>query len=70
MDTNPVIFVLDLQDANQKKFFCLLLSEGTITSFSKIKSHKEGTKQRESRFFLLFLLDDTRRIQIRTSESD
>jgi hypothetical protein len=26
--------------------------------FSNIKSHKEVTKQQESRFFLLFLLDD------------
>jgi hypothetical protein len=34
--------------------------------FSKIKSQKEATKQWESRFFLLFLLDD-RRIRIRTS---
>ncbi len=33
--------------------------------FSKIKSHKEFTNQQESRFFLLFLLDD-RRIRIRT----
>jgi|LakMenE01Jun11ns_1017448.scaffolds.fasta_scaffold8438066_1 hypothetical protein len=27
---------------------------------SKIKSHKEVTKQKKSRFFLLFLLDDGR----------
>ncbi len=27
--------------------------------FSKLKSHKEITKQKESRFFLLFLLDDS-----------
>jgi hypothetical protein len=40
---------------NLKKFFCLLLFEGTFTSFSKIKSQKEVTKQSESRFFLLFL---------------
>ncbi len=46
----------NLQDANKKlfflKFFCLLLSEGTFTSFSKIKRHKEVTKQWESRFFI------------------
>jgi hypothetical protein len=33
-----------------------LLFEGTCTSFSKIKSQKEVTKQLESRFFLLFFL--------------
>ncbi len=33
--------------------------------FSKIKSHKEVTKHKVSRFFLLFLLDD-RRIHIRS----
>ncbi len=35
-----------------------------LHNFSKIKSHKEVTKQLKSRFFLLFLLDD-RRIRIR-----
>jgi hypothetical protein len=35
--------------------------------FLKIKSQKEVTKQKESRFFILFLLDD-RRIRIRTSD--
>ncbi len=34
-----------------------------LHNFLKIKSHKEVTKQEESRFFLLFLLDD-RRIRI------
>jgi hypothetical protein len=28
-----------------KKFFCLLLFEGTFTSFSKTESQKEVTKQ-------------------------
>ncbi len=46
-------------------FFCFLRFEGTCTSFSKIKSQKEVTKQWESRLFLLFLLGD-RRIQIRS----
>jgi hypothetical protein len=47
MDPDPAIFVIDLQDANKKfeKFFCLLLLEGTLTPFSKIKSQKEVTKQ-------------------------
>jgi hypothetical protein len=52
----------------KKKFFCLLLFEGTFTSFSKTKSQKEVTKQKESRFFLLFLLAD-RRIRIRIQEA-
>ncbi len=43
-DPDPAIFVIDLQNGNNKKlFFCLLLFEGTFTSFSKIKvkkSHK------------------------------
>jgi hypothetical protein len=36
-DQDPAIFVIDLQDANKKiifkKFFCLLIFEGTFTSF-------------------------------------
>jgi hypothetical protein len=60
MDPDPAIFVIDLQDANQKLFFCLLLFEGILYlhHFSKIKRHKEVTKQQRSRFFYLFLLDD------------
>ncbi len=45
------------------KFFCLLLFEGTFTSFFKDKKSKKVTKQWESRFFLLFLLDN-RKIRI------
>jgi hypothetical protein len=49
-DPDPGIFVINLHDANKKllifnKFFCLLLFEGTFTSFSKIKSLKEVTRQ-------------------------
>jgi hypothetical protein len=40
-DPDPAIFVIDLQEANKKtnkkKFFCLLLFEGTFTSFFKDK---------------------------------
>ncbi len=36
-DPDPAIFVIDLQDANKKlffkKFFCLLLFEGTFSLF-------------------------------------
>jgi hypothetical protein len=48
-DADPDIFVIDLQDGNKKEFFkqffCLLLYEGTFTSFPKIKSPKEARKQ-------------------------
>jgi hypothetical protein len=50
-DPDPAFFDIDLQDANKnysnlkKKFFCLLLFEGIFTSFSKIKSPKEVTKE-------------------------
>jgi hypothetical protein len=49
-DPEPAIFVTDLQDANKKiifikKFACLLLFEGTLHHFTKIKSPKEVTKQ-------------------------
>jgi hypothetical protein len=39
-DPDPGVFIIDLQDANkklcEKKGFCILLFEGTVTSFSKI----------------------------------
>jgi hypothetical protein len=48
-DTDPVIFVNDLQDVNKKlkkqNIFCLILCEGH--HFSEIKSQKEVTKQKE-----------------------
>jgi hypothetical protein len=68
MDQDPTpdtaFFVLDLQDANKNlffclEFFCILLFEGTFTSFFEDKKcHKEITKQQESMLFSLFLLDD------------
>jgi hypothetical protein len=53
MDPDPAIFVITLPKMPTKnilkKFFCLLLFEGTstctCTSFSMIKSQKEVTKQ-------------------------
>jgi hypothetical protein len=42
---DPAIFVTDLQGANINLFFLLITFEGTFTTFSKIKSHKEVTKQ-------------------------
>jgi hypothetical protein len=71
MDTDPAIFVIDLQDANKKiffsKFFCLFLFEGTFRSFFKNKKSKRSHKAAGVKVCLLFLLDD-RRIQIRTSD--
>ncbi len=64
-DPDPAIFVSDLQDVFST-YFCLLLFEATYTSFFKDKKSLKITKQLESRFFLLFLLDE-RRILIRTS---
>ncbi len=59
---------IDVQDANKKtnlkKFFCLLLFEGTFTSCFKDKKSKRSHNTVESRFFLLFLLDE-KRIRIR-----
>jgi hypothetical protein len=53
-DADPAIFVSYLQDVNKNVF-------------SKVKSHKEVSKQQESMFFLLLLLDD-RKIRIRISD--
>jgi hypothetical protein len=45
MDPDPPIFANDLQEANQKyfkKFFSLLVFEGTFTSFFKDKTWGGG----------------------------
>jgi hypothetical protein len=49
-DADPAIFVINLHEANKKlilfiMFFCLLLFEGTFTSFLRDKKSKEVTKQ-------------------------
>ncbi len=48
-DPDPTIFVIDLHGANIKlifcfKFFCLLLFEGTFSSFFKGKKSKRSHK--------------------------
>ncbi len=56
---DPAIFVIDLQDLNKKqktKIFCLLLFEGTCTSFSKIKSQKESQNSRNQGFSYYFCM--------------
>jgi hypothetical protein len=57
MDPDPSIFITDLQDANKKlifsnKFFCILLFEGTFTSFFKDKKAKRSHKTVEIKVFL------------------
>jgi hypothetical protein len=44
-DPDPAIFVSDLQDVNKKLFFAYYLLKVHLHHFSKIKSHKEVTKQ-------------------------
>jgi hypothetical protein len=49
VDPDPAIFVIDLQDAKKtliflKHFFCLLLFEGSFTSFFKDQKSKRVTK--------------------------
>jgi hypothetical protein len=56
-DPDPSIFIIDLQDANQKlifltKFFCILLFEGTFISFFKGKKSKRSHKTVEIKVFL------------------
>jgi hypothetical protein len=47
MDPDPAIFVIDLQDANQKLIFSNSFSAHYFLKehFSKIKNQKEVTKQ-------------------------
>jgi hypothetical protein len=55
-DPDPSIFIVDLQDANKKliffKFFCIVLFEGTFTSFFKVKKSKKSHKTVEIKVFL------------------
>ncbi len=45
-EADPSIFIIDQQKTPLKnKIFCILLFDGNFTSFSKIKSQKEVTKQ-------------------------
>jgi hypothetical protein len=54
---DPAIFIIDLQDTNKKlifkiKFFCILLFEGTFTSFFKDIKSKRNHKTVEIKDFL------------------
>jgi hypothetical protein len=58
---SSLLFKMPTKNRFKKKFSCTLLLEVTFTS--KVKSQKEVTIQKKSKFFLLFLLND-RRIRI------
>ncbi len=62
MDPDPAISITNLRDA-KKKLSAFYVLKIHLHHFSKIKSQKEVTKQYESRFSLLFLIDD-RKIRI------
>jgi hypothetical protein len=55
-DPDPSIFIIDLQDANKKqilkKFFSILLFEGTFATFFKGKNSKRSHKTVEIKVFL------------------
>jgi hypothetical protein len=61
-DPDPAFFVSDLREASQKNFFLLsfhayFFLKMHLHHSSKLKSHKEVTKQLKSRFSSLFVLD-------------
>jgi hypothetical protein len=59
-DPDPAIFLIDLQDANKKlikkKFFCLLLFDGTITLFFNDKNSDRSHKTIGSKISYYFCL--------------
>jgi hypothetical protein len=59
MDPDPAIFFSDLQEGNKNYFFCLLLVEGTFTSFLKDKKVIKKLQNSRNQGFLTILLDDT-----------
>jgi hypothetical protein len=56
MDPNPAIFIIApsrrKQKTNLKKFSCILLFEGTFTSFFKDKKSKKSHKTNGIKVFL------------------
>jgi hypothetical protein len=55
-DPDPSVFIIDLQDAQQKtnlkkKFFCILFFEGTLTSFFNGKKSKGSHKTVQIKVF-------------------
>jgi hypothetical protein len=57
-DSDPAIFIIDLQDANKNHFFffSLLFFEGTFTSFFRDKSKKESQNIRNQVFSYHFCM--------------
>jgi hypothetical protein len=55
-DADPAIFIIDLQDANQKrikkKVFLFIIFEGSFTSFFKDKKSKRSHKTIGTKVFL------------------
>jgi hypothetical protein len=51
-DPDPAIFVIDLQDANKKQVFRLILFEGTFTSYFEDKKSKRSHKKVGFQVFL------------------
>jgi hypothetical protein len=55
-DPDSFIFIIDLQDANEKriykKIFCIVLFEGTFISFFKDKKSQRSHKTVEIKGFL------------------
>jgi hypothetical protein len=63
-DPDPAIFVIKLQDANKKlNFSAYYFLKVYLHHFSKMKGHKEVTKQKESRFPYYLNIFYDRRIQ-------
>jgi hypothetical protein len=68
VDSDPSFFIIDLQDANKKliflnKFSCILLFEGTFTSFSKDKKLKRSVSHQWCDLFYRLLHSYTRHIE-------
>jgi hypothetical protein len=58
VDPDPAIFVIDLQQKTNKKFFyCLLLSEGTFTSFLKDEKVQNSHKTGFSYYFFCLMIE-------------
>jgi hypothetical protein len=51
-DPDPSIFIIDIKNKFKKKFFCIVLFEGTFRSFFKEKKSKRSHKTVEIKVFL------------------
>ncbi len=74
-DPDPAIFVITFKTPTKnefkKKFFCLLLFEGTFTLFCNDKKFRKKSLNSRNQDFSYFFVDDRRiRIRIRIHTSD